>query len=410
MNILTILALSVLLIINWHLYKHFLSPAIVTNLVWLVIILIYNTTDHILYPLSDQFYLIVLIWTFGFSFAAILPSKLKLSIPEVSSHIEKEKVFKFFLPVMIVCLIISIWGRIQIGRAYNSSNIFAGIYAHSVSSLNGDQSIIHLPVYFGLAQEVCNFAIAVIGSLIFFRHKKSKPLIIATVLLITFTLFRSNKFSVCQLLFFFLTMKILTSGISKKTILIFIGAFIILILAAHIMRRNENSSGEINIINMLSVYLLAPLPAFDYVINAPINLIEDFNGEYTFRAFIPYLNMLGFDLVGNSDPFNLHFWCYTPLHINVYTVFFNFYVDFGIAGILFASLAYGSFFGFLWKGCVKKIPLFIVSYSAMSYILFFQFFADFLISYFWANALPLIFFIMYFTHFSLKFNNNCRVS
>lgn len=251
-----------------------------------------------------------------------------------------------------------------------------------------------------MAQSIASYSIVVIGTLFFFRGNKSFAVKIALLLIIAFTLFRSNKYAVVQLLFFFATLSILINGISKKMALSFLMVFLIMMLAAHLMRAGSDKAAEFDLGKMLAVYLLSPLPAFDIVSTGHAALIEDFNGEYTFRAFIPYLNLLGFNLVGNSDPFNLHFWTNTPLPVNVYTIFFSFHTDFGIYGIIFASLFYGIFFGILWKGCEKKIPMFQVAYASCFYILAFQFFADFLLMYFWTNALTLIFIFFFFTHFS----------
>ena len=401
MALITVLILLFLLIINWFLYRQWVSPAIITTTLWLFLSIIYNLTDHGLYALSDKFYLIVILWNLGFSISCYLSGKLKIIAPQASVSLEKENTWKFFLPLICISLLITIYGRIQIGLAYNSSNILAGIYAHSVTSLSGGISPIQLPFYYSIAQEFSTYSLVIIGSLMYFHDKKDYKLIFILLLFIIFTILRSNKFSICQCLFYFITLRVLTKGISKKTLLLFGGIFIFFIVGTQVLRRSDGDS-TINLINMISVYFLSPLPAFDYVINAPINLIEDFNGEYTFRAFIPYINLLGYNLVGNSDPFNLNFWTYTPLHVNVYTVFFSFYVDFGLPGIIGASLIYGAFFGYLWKGCSKRIPMFMVAYASMSYILFFQFFADFLISYFWANFLPLCFIYLYFTHFKLN--------
>lgn len=58
---------------------------------------------------------------------------------------------------------------------------------------------------------------------------------------------------------------------------------------------------------------------------------------------------------GNPDPFNLHNWTYTPLPVNVYTIMFSYYVDWGYWGIIIFSILLGAFWGGIWKGVKKDI-------------------------------------------------------
>lgn len=400
MSIIAILIVSTILFVNAKIYKKILAPAVITNIVWLLLLIIYNTVDHGLRPLSDYFYCIVLIWNLGFTIGSCLINKLYLPVHGSMTMLNRRRIGSVLLWVMILSLLLSIYGLYLIGSSLNPDNIFAGIRQNSVSILNGEEPSVILPIYISMAQSIASYSIVVIGTLFFFRGNKSFAVKIALLLIIAFTLFRSNKYAVVQLLFFFATLSILINGISKKMALSFLMVFLIMMLAAHLMRAGSDKAAEFDLGKMLAVYLLSPLPAFDIVSTGHAALIEDFNGEYTFRAFIPYLNLLGFNLVGNSDPFNLHFWTNTPLPVNVYTIFFSFHTDFGIYGIIFASLFYGIFFGILWKGCEKKIPMFQVAYASCFYILAFQFFADFLLMYFWTNALTLIFIFFFFTHFS----------
>lgn len=401
MNVLTIIILLLLFIINYCLQRSIIAPTVVTNAVWLMLLLIYNTADHGLYALSDRFYIIVIIWNLGFSLAALLTSKFKIIVPSSMNRENPEKLGNSLLWIMCVCLIVSICGLYYIGHSLNSENVFAGVRQNSVSILNGEKPL-DIPVYFRIANVVVAYAIVVVGSLLLIRGDKRKIVIFCCILVSIYTLFRSSKSTVVQLMFFFLTLYIIRKGISRKLIIRFFGAFVLMMLLAHLLRAGEEKATNYDFAHMLAVYLLSPLPAFDYVSSNQINLIQDFHGEYTFRALIPYLNLFGYNLTGNSDPFNLHFWTFTPLPVNVYTIFFSFFVDFGYPGIIASSLFYGFFFTFLWKGCKKKIPMYQVAYSSCFYILAFQFFTDYLFQFFWTNVLTLVFTIIFFTHVCVR--------
>ena len=49
----------------------------------------------------------------------------------------------------------------------------------------------------------------------------------------------------------------------------------------------------------------------------------------------------------------MHNWTYTPLPVNVYTIMFSYYVDWGYWGIIIFSILLGAFWGGIWKG-IKK--------------------------------------------------------
>lgn len=423
MNIITIGILLILLVLSYTVSKSILAPAVVTNFIWTVLLLIYNTVDHGLYTLSDKFYFIVLLWTGGFTISALFTEKIRIRIPRAMKSLNKEGLGNKLLWVMVIALCLSIYGQYLIGNNLNSDNVFAGIRQHSVSMLNGEEASIILPAYISVAKMLAPFAVIVIGTLFFLREDRRFLVIIGLVLLVVYVLFRSNKLAVVELIFSLFGLYVLKKGITRKKIIYFFSIFVVFMLLAHLMRRKEDNT-SVDLVHILSVYLLSPLPAFDNILNnSSIRLIEDFNGEYTFRAFIPYLNLLGFNLVGNSDPFNLHFWTYTPLPVNVYTIFFSFYADFGTMGIVVASIAYGAFFGFLWNGggWRHNIPMFQMAYAVFFYTLIFQFFADFLFHYFWNTALALSFIFFFFTHFSfghiikknehsyIRLNNNSQL-
>lgn len=404
MAFIAILILLLLLALNVKLDPRLLAPAVVTNLVWLILLIIYNCVDHGLYALSDHFYGIVILWNVGFSISAYVGSNIKFKVPKAMLGLNRKSTSNIWLVVMIICLCMIIIGLYKIGSAVNPDNVFSGVRQNSVNVLHGEEPEIQLPIYIRVAQIIGTYAIIVIGTILIIRGDKRLIVKCAVLLLVMATLMRSNKSVMAQLLFFFVSLTVLVNGISRKKIFGFLSVAIILMGLAHLLRQSSGSSQEFDLGRMLAVYLLSPMPAFDYVSTAPITLIEDFNGEYTFRAFISYINLLGFNLVGNRDPFNLLFWTNTPLPTNVYTIFFSPYTDFGIAGIIGASIIYGLFFGLLWNGCKKNIAVFKVSYASMFYVIAFQFFTDFLFTFFWVNALNIAFTFFFFTRFSVGDN------
>ena len=63
-----IFILFLILLLTFREDKSFIHPTIVTCFIWLFCIVGYNIIDHDLYPLSDEFYGILLLWVVPFSF------------------------------------------------------------------------------------------------------------------------------------------------------------------------------------------------------------------------------------------------------------------------------------------------------------------------------------------------------
>jgi len=300
---------------------------------------------------------------------------------------------------MIISLIVAIYGLYIKGIYYNENNFFYGIRAAGVASLNGEEETFKLPFYIHIPSVLASYALIVFLALYDDKKKKIYYILFA-ILLVIFFIFRSNKSVIAQLLFSLLVIHCIGKKTSFKGLLIYIVGFISLMLAAHLLRSKDSS--EFDIANFISVYLLSPLPGFDNILNNHYNYISSFNGEYTFRFFIPYLQLLGFNVELNPDSFNLHNWTYTPLPVNVYTIMFNFYVDYGLVGIFCFSTFLGAFFGGLYKYAKCNFQMFKVLYANFFYILVFQFFSDNFFTFIGSVIAAILFTLFMYLHMAFR--------
>lgn len=394
MNIITILILFTFLVISGKMAKDLIHPAVITSALWSTLLLIYNTLDHGLYQLSDKFYCAILLWVIPFCIVTLFLGKVKMSLP-VCIGIPNKKVIDFLYPLMIASLIIAIYGLYLKGYYYNSDNIFNGIRAAGVASLNGEEEEFHYPFYISLASGLASYALVVLLALFSYK-KKTLTFIFFVVLIIVFFLFRSNKTVMAQLMFAFLVIGLLTKKISYKKVILFLAVGVILMLASHLLRSKDSS--EFDFIRFIAIYLLAPLPGFDAMLNTHYDFINSFHGEYTFRFFVPYLQLFGINVEGNPDPFNLYNWTNTPLPMNVYTAMFSYYIDFGFGGIFIFSVLTGAFWGVLYKYAKLQYPIFQNLYAILFYILAFQFFSDYLFQFLGANVATILFAIWIYSH------------
>lgn len=398
MGILTFLFLFVLLLLIYSYVKDFFHPAVVTLSLWCVLLLVYNVADHELYDLSNRFYLALLLWILPFCLSLIIICKFDF----LFAHFLQKK-HNYFVdllyPIMAISLIIAIYGLYTKGLYYNGDNFFNGIRAAGVASLNGEEETFELPFYIRIPSTIASYALIVFLAMYDDKKKKIYYIIFA-ILLVLFFVFRSNKSVIAQLVFSLLVVHFLGRKFFFKNLLIYVAGFILLMLAAHLLRSNDSS--EFDIVKFVSVYLLSPLPAFDNILNNNYNYISSFNGEYTFRFFIPYLQLLGFDVDVNLDSFNLHNWTYTPLPVNVYTIMFNFYVDYGFVGIFCFSTFLGTFFGVLYKYAKCNYQIFRVLYANFFYILVFQFFSDNFFTFMGAVLSTILFTLFIYLHISFR--------
>ena len=184
-----------------------------------------------------------------------------------------------------------------------------------------------------------------------------------------------------------------------KKIGIFILVFFLLMMLSQLLRRN---GGGFNFSQFITAYLLAPLPAFDNVLADNTQLVHSFNGEYTFRFLVPLFQYFDPSIVGNPDPFNLYNWTKTPVNVNVYTIMFSYYVDFGFFGIFLFSGIFGVFWGLLYQFMKAGYGVCKLIYAAFFYMLIFQFFSDSFFQFFFVTLSIILFCCLLFIRIKIK--------
>lgn len=402
MNIITIVLLISMLIVSYKLTRDFIHPAVITNMVWTIILIIYNFTNHGLFGLSDKFYFVLLLWTFTFTISSIVFNYVKVPFPSGLKGSPNTNLVKWLIPITIICLCLSIISLIQKGLYYNSENLFGGIRAASISDLNGEELLFNIPFYISIANTVSNFAFLLL-LLLLFIDKTYKindfKIITLLVLIVVFYILRSNKTVMAQILLSFFCILCIYRKLTLKKTALFFMVFFILMMLSHLLRR---SSGGFDFNNFMTAYLLAPLPAFDSILSGNTQFIHSFNGEYTFRFLVPFLQFMDPNIAGNPDPFNLYNWTKTPININVYTIMFSYYVDFGIFGIFLFAAILGTFWGILHQYMKFGYGVGILIYVAFFYMLIFQFFSDSFFQFFFVTLTIILLVIALFIKIKIK--------
>lgn len=406
--LLAILIIIFLFLFAYRITHSIIHPAVVTSAIWSILLICYNTIDHVLYPLSDKFYLALLLWVVPFCIMSLIWSRISSARPSFIGRSSNKKLVNFLLPLTFLSLFIVIFSLYRVGINENSDNVFNGIRAASIEALKEGTPM--LPAYAGIFAQFAIPAVLIFFLIGFVEKRDNRILfVVFSLLLFTFTLIRMNKVAVAQLLLGVIFLLIYYKKLSlKKAGFIFL--FFVALMIIPQLLRSSAEAGSFDLIRFLSIYMLAPLPAFDSVLTGNTDFIDSFHGEYTFRFIVSLLQNLGLDITGNRDPFNLDNWVQVPLPLNVYTVMFNFYVDFGMWGIFIFSSLLGSFWGWLYNKIKHGKSHYIIIYAALFYTLVFQFFMDYFFTFFINTLLVIIVTCILYIHIQLHpdSSSNCN--
>jgi oligosaccharide repeat unit polymerase len=135
----------------------------------------------------------------------------------------------------------------------------------------------------------------------------------------------------------------------------------------------SNDIGE-----MLFVYFLSPLPAFDLVVNGSVSYTNDFFGIHSFVFIYRVLQRLG--IIDKIQSQSL--WVQVPYLTNVYTLLGPYYMDFKMIGTFLCGIIYGSMWGFCYSLTRRGSHYFTIMYGLYIYCLIFQFFGDWFFGFF----------------------------
>ena len=386
MAILTIIILLFILGIAYWQTRSVLHPAVITSALWSIMIILYHVVDFGLYALTDKIYYAILCWSVPLCIVSILPQYINTKVPVFVTREGNEKIVNTLRPIVIISAIIALLALIYRGLLYNPSNVFNGIRQASVEALAGEESLVTFPFIIRFALTLSQFFLLPFTLyLIFIKKEKSKYVYILLSLLVVYVLFRSSKSIIAQFSLAFFCIAWHKKIINKRNVLLFVLIFIGLMFLLQLLRRTDES-GDFDIIRFISIYLMASFPAMDGMMQFPAHsMIESFNGEYTFRAFLKIIQLFDPSLLGNSDEFNLKNWSSVPLPTNVYTILYPFYEDFGYAGLGIFGAIYGLIGGILHKHMQADYTVSTLMYSSIFFVFVFQFFNDFGMMYFWTH-------------------------
>ena len=338
-------------------------PLVITHLIWFVVILLYNILPTQLYPLSSAVYNRLILYLLFFFLGTIFyylifGRKRKLSVYKTVAENETSIIFNFVF-ILTTYLFLRYFMLFANGTT---------LYKEIVQGRLGiDLKILF---YFDKLSLVYFFYLITIKDKI---TKKEK--IFLFLFFITYFL-KFSKMDIMQLF----TAVLLALWIKKKIKvyhIILTGLLMFTLLAfIHLWRKGNTSSLSKAIGEMLAVYFLSPITAFDMIVNNQVS----FNKYQTFVFLEKVFSKIFHIQIFGANTQNFDGWVYVPYPTNVYTCMWRFYADFKEMGLIVFGHIVGFFWTFIYNRRQKTVYNLI--YISIFYILVFQFFSDILFGYF----------------------------
>ena len=354
----------------------FFSPWIITTMIWLAIVVLFQLSGDLLYPLQDRFYTCVIIWVALMSVTSIItyyafPAKSGFQQPQGTTPIQQDLninnfFFTVFFVISMVCTPLYLYNIYKIISMFGSEELF---FKLRVLANEGEKSMVQTILTYVGAINQALFVICI------WRYPKGNKLILTAIILAN--LMCSIAIMEKGVLFFmlFVTLFVLYEKRRIKISSIAFWSIVLLLVfyGINVLRTPENAAKEPTFVDFFNVYILSPSVAFE---RAQEKLTEQF-GSRSFAFIYALITRLG---LGNFvvEP-KLQEFVYVPIPTNVYTIFQPFFQDFGYKGVAFFATVYGTFTGWLYRQCNNGGAISKCVYAYVIEILILQFYQENLI-------------------------------
>ena len=354
----------------------FFSPWIITTMIWLAIVVLFQLSGDLLYPLQDRLYTCVIIWVALMSVTSIItyyafPAKSGFQQPQGTTPIQQDLninnfFFTVFFVISMVCTPLYLYNIYKIISMFGTEELFFNL---RVLANEGEKSMVQTILTYVGAINQALFVICI------WRYPKGNKLILTAVILAN--LMCSIAIMEKGVLFFmlFVTLFVLYEKRRIKISSIAFWSIVLLLVfyGINVLRTPENAAKEPTFVDFFNVYILSPSVAFE---RAQEKLTEQF-GSRSFAFIYALITRLG---LGNFvvEP-KLQEFVYVPIPTNVYTIFQPFFQDFGYKGVAFFATVYGTFTGWLYRQCNNGGAISKCVYAYVIEILILQFYQENLI-------------------------------
>jgi oligosaccharide repeat unit polymerase len=364
-----------LLLIGWGifvqnllLWRDIKSPAVLHSGMWSSILGLHILIPHGLYQLSDEVVIIIvasiMVFSLGSLFSLCIIPRNRISWATICPRplIDAGKIYSL---IALIGLPFFLARAISLG-SHGASDSFM---------INVRMSLTHEDYKEGYGVLAYLVPIAYTGFFIKIANQKNNLMSPAVLLSFFVCMFYAVLLTGRTFLFLLLIPSFVIISIArpekvtKKSIFSFITLLCLsFLLLGAVMGKLGGDDGDV--ISVVWIYLLGGISAFDSLLHTSFS---EMNGVNSFRTFFAILNRVGFDVPVVELICD---YAYIPHPTNVYTVFFPYFVDFGISSIFLTQFLFGSFHTVIYNLALRGSSVFIIIFSISIYPLFMQWFHD----------------------------------
>lgn len=349
--------------INYRVSRSLLYPPVAFTCLWAVMLSLVALSGSFFYPISDYTLLIFTLGSLAFSIGGFFSETSIINQCRRSYVAYPYRRVAWLLDKAIWLLILMLPFYIrklhELSALSGVEDFWMGIRTQTSSGQKDSTSF----GGFGYLLAFSNFsAIAALSECIRASYSKRKT---ALLLLLTFSygMTTAARTGPVTLLLSLMCVLLLCGKFKVRTALLAAASFLFLFSVPAILlgkggsaqaNFSENMTG---IIHSLQIYALAGIVAFDQTVLHPGSIPSN---NSTFMFFFSLLKALGFDVQTASPILD---YTPTPVPTNVYTIYFPYYSDLGLIGLVFMMFILGATLSFFYRRAVSARPEFIILYS-----------------------------------------------
>ena len=352
----------ILAVVYYLLIRDVFHPSVIVCSFWSLLLLLYLFTNHPLWDLSDKFGIAISFWVFPFSFFAFVCGRKPLILEHSRNLYVNVRLFNnlfpyiIFLDLLFSLLIIYYAGGLSFVAIRRL--LLVQDLPPALNVLFYANTFITTYVFYGLLN---------------FEFLDKRKVLLALVLLLIVSIFKSNKTSVLSIFIGLLYVLKIRHNLKIRYLLLVVIIIVGLLVLISLNRGDFDFESDGQIQNYLYIYLLSPLTAFDLLLNGDIVLDPGVWGSGTLAFLYKLINFFG----GTLEISQLGTWVNVPLPTNVFTTMRGFYLDGGFLGIFIMSCVLGIIWGGLYAFQLARNKIFLLFYAMMLGSLFFQSFGDY---------------------------------
>jgi oligosaccharide repeat unit polymerase len=348
--------------INYSLNRSVFHPNFLFTLVWGFSLLGLALLGDVFYELSGLSLFIFSMGALFFSIGGILGKmlvpQLRVPVPQYTEKTKRkyEKLLNYSIIALLLIFPFYIKKISDLSALSGLDEFWKGLRLQT-SGGGSDEENLGIFAYFGA---VANFlALIACNEWLNGRFKKRNAIVLISLVFV-YGVISTARIGVMTLLFALISIFSLNKQISfKQAIFSTLLFLIIFILPAVILDKGasiDNSLAEnfTSILENFQVYVLAGIVAFSEI-TKDISSAPENNGIFAF--FLSVMRSIGMDV--EIKPAILSY-VSTPLPTNVYTIYLQYYSQFGILGVVVIMTMMGAVVSLFFEFAIRRMPEFVI--------------------------------------------------